>query len=287
MPKVCLKSLKCACDAILSFFVDLLGLCGDVEENPGPDITVPTEVQPDGAVSVADLSDRDLILTVLSRQQEMLKCMNDFGAAQKNITDTLSEFKTRLDSLESSFERLNTSHDKVCAIEDQMNAIEKGMASLADKVDDLENRSRRNNIIVHGFDEPSDETLITLSESISENFFKSKLGLSVTGIERCHRLGSKRPNKIRPVIIKLIDFQEKLRILKNCTKLKGSTLYVTEDYSLKVRQTRKKLWDSTASHREQNESVKLVFDKVLVGKKLYAWNDQTNDRVLVPKHAQT
>lgn len=67
-------------------------------------------------------------------------------------------------------------------------------------------------------------------------------------------------------------------------KLKDSGLYVTEDFSQKVRQARKNLWDSTVVNRERNERVKLLFDKVSVNGKLFVWDEAKNDMVALPRY---
>lgn len=126
-------------------------------------------------------------------------------------------------------------------METLVQGIENNVATITEKVDELENRSRRNNIITHGFEEPKDESLEILFDTVTKNVLQGKLNVTICGVERCHRLGAKSINKIRPVILKLIDYREKVLILKNCSKLKGSDQYVTQDFSPKVRAIRKKL----------------------------------------------
>lgn len=116
-------------------------------------------------------------------------------------------------------------------------------------------------------------------------FFKETLKISVSGVERCHRLGAKKQNKIRPVILKLVDFREKLLIFKNCPKLKNTEMYITEDFSQNVREVRKKLWDSTSENRKRKEDVKLVFDKVSVNGTMYVWDKEKNDKVPLRKRS--
>lgn len=195
--------------------------------------------------------------------------MNEFSAAQVTLTETLSQYSTRLDSLETSFTRVTSAHEKVVVVKSGVHKIEQSVASVADKVDDRENRSWRNSVIISGFKEPSDETLASLCENVTKDFLKVKLELIVSGTERCHRIGAHRPNKTRPVILNLVDNREKFRILQNCSKFKGSGLYVTEDFSQNIRLLRKKLWQSTA----HNERIKLVFDKVSIDEKFCTWDE--------------
>lgn len=55
--------------------------------------------------------------------------------------------------------------------------------------------------------------------------------MKVSTVERIHRLGKRRENKIRPVIMRLFDYNEKIEIFKNCKQLKGSNISVSNDFS--------------------------------------------------------
>lgn len=110
------------------------------------------------------------------------------------------------------------------------------------KLSDLEDRSKRNNLIVYGISETSGETESDLKQAIVNEVFTKKLGVKVTNIERIHRIGNRADARHRPVILKLYNFQEKIAVLRSCAKLKGSDVSVGEDFSIATRLIRKKLW---------------------------------------------
>lgn len=94
-------------------------------------------------------------------------------------------------------------------------------------------------------------------------------------------------NKTRPVIFKLLDSvifklldsRAKTKIFKNCTKLKGSNISVSEDFSLRVRNVRKQLWDSCRSNRENKDKVQLIFDKIKINDEVFVWDEESGDKV--------
>ena len=55
------------------------------------------------------------------------------------------------------------------------------------------------------------------------------------------RLGKKRDNNIRPVLVKLRDVQCKADIMNKCHLLKGSGIFISNDYTTLQRQNMKKL----------------------------------------------
>ncbi|XP_065645688.1 uncharacterized protein LOC136076146 [Hydra vulgaris] len=60
-------------------------------------------------------------------------------------------------------------------------------------------------------------------------------------IERAHRTGQKNSVKPRTIIIKLLDFKDKIDILKKTTNLKGKNIYINEDFCAETVQIRKNL----------------------------------------------
>ena len=66
-------------------------------------------------------------------------------------------------------------------------------------------------------------------------------------IERAHRTkrNCKDKDKKRPrtIILRLANFKDKSIILKNVNKLKGSDVYINEDFSRETTELRKNLWD--------------------------------------------
>lgn len=157
-------------------------------------------------------------------------------------------------------------------------ALETAVSQLTDKNDDLENRSRRNNLVVYGLEEPVNETPASLLDSVTE-LLTRKLSVTCDAIERCHRLGIPAEGKIRPVIFKLIDFRDKILILKNVSKLKGTRIFVNEDFSPRIRGIRKQLWLSTAEFRRNGAKVRLRYDHALVNNDRYSW-DSTNNMLI-------
>lgn len=103
---------------------------------------------------------------------------------------------------------------------------------LLDKLDDLENRSRRNNICFDAIPESDKETWAQTEEKIKE-VISSKLKIKTKGIviERAHRIGKKkRADKPRTAIARFLNHKDKQAILVDKKNLKG-TGFVREDYS--------------------------------------------------------
>uniref|UniRef100_L7LVY0 Tick transposon n=1 Tax=Rhipicephalus pulchellus TaxID=72859 RepID=L7LVY0_RHIPC len=270
--------VHCLCSLLLS---------GDVELNPGPtqrstranttnsslssrtafpdsnrmEGSHTPSADPDNQCSVSEM-----FAQILSGQK---KIEQDVAELRNSVNSRFEAIESRLAVLEQTPPLHNaTLFDNLCC---QIENLTSTVNKLSSRNDDLENRSRRNNIIIHGLEESEDENDDSLQASLKK-FFSDTLKVDFPQIERFHRIGTYHGSKSRPVILRLLDFREKMKVLRNGFKLKGSKLRLTEDFSEHVRFIRKKLWDATASFRNNGSTVHLRYDHVYVDSERYDWN---------------
>lgn len=163
-------------------------------------------------------------------------------------------------------------------------SIAKVNEELFDVVDDINNRMRRNNLIVKGIAETEKEGYEE-SEAIVKEFFATHLGVQAGDIERAHRLGQRRANVDRPIIVKFLNFKSKMDVLRNAPKLKqleNPKVWLDEDFSPKVQLARIKLRDFVKATRNDNESYSLRFNLLHIRKNIYRYESSTDSIVQVP-----
>ncbi|XP_077498037.1 uncharacterized protein LOC144108745 [Amblyomma americanum] len=242
---------------------DLLS-CGDIEANPGP-------------------TEKEMLSELLAGQGKITSTMEGLQASQNKIEDKLSSLTERIDGIERQLSGLNVLATKVKDMESTISELQGQLTLVRNQMDDLENRGRRNNLIIYGIEEDSIESNHELEEKVTNGVFQEKLGLTVGGVERCHRMGKKEASKVRPVILKLLDFREKMSILQSCHKLKDSGISIAEDYSKRVREIRKQLWKSCKEERDEGAKAKLLFDKLSVDNVLFGWDEAKGSRFRLRK----
>ena len=144
---------------------------------------------------------------------------------------------------------------------------------MLSKLDDLENRSRRNNLVFHGVPE-SQSPQREICQEVVEELIHKFVGLSSSEapIERCHRTPTApgkfsnaqdrdRKQNPRPRIIHVAfsSYVAKERVRKACiAKLKESTfkghkIFVSEDFSKRVLQKRKNKLDHLKRLKEEGK----------------------------------
>lgn len=183
--------------------------------------------------------------------QEVTECVG------RILEDKLCKFAGALDAIASRIEdntkRISEAEHRVSDIEDnatemgnKLKETEKLVRVLLEKVDDLENRSRRDNIRIVGLKEGYEGSQPNV---FFASWLPKVLELStVKGhfkIDRAHRsLGPQRGDRPRPVIIKLHNFTDKQRIMsamkiKRHLEVDGQKVFIHQDLSSMVKEKRR------------------------------------------------
>ena len=101
------------------------------------------------------------------------------------------------------------------------------------------------------------------TEEILQNLFQEKLQLQNISVERGHRVGNKEKNNKRTIVLKLASFTDKLKIISEAQKLKGSNISINEDYSRETLKIRKEKWKEVKDLTKNGTYAILFYDKVL------------------------
>lgn len=136
---------------------------------------------------------------------------------------------------------------------------------VKDKLDDLENQSRRNNLLFEGIEEEPNETWEVAERKVFD-LLSSKLQIDTNNftIERAHRVGNNRlGSKPRAVIAKFANHKTCVAIMKGKKNLKGSDIFVQEDYSEEVLVKHRELSPQMYEARRNGMLAFLRYDKLI------------------------
>ena len=168
----------------------------------------------------------DALYKVIDQKDEVIGKLNrDIG-----------ELKQSFDFLSKETSDIKKSQAEVSKyLENEIENTSKSIKEVKNKTVDLEDRSRRQNLIFYNFAEASygeQEDCDKMVEDFldSQNFFPDEQ----IWIDRAHRLGRRSPGsdtRPRPIIVKFSYFKQKDRVIKNGIKLRNSHINVSEDFS--------------------------------------------------------
>lgn len=282
---MCLIVLPCprvllgiACDSV-SVISALLLLAGDVELNPGP-MSAADKKQFEEMYAL--LQKLDLNFTRFESGQDSIKSdIRTLLERQTELDGAISALSARVVTIENEVSSLSQTRTDIGRLKNDLADQSAATSCLLSRVDEMENQSRRSNLLFYGIPDIGSESW-EVSEQNILNFAKDKLGVTIVGsdIERAHRLGTFRPGRTRPIIAKFSSFKTKNKLLLSGHKLKGTSSSLSEDFSITVRAARKSLLDFA---KTQTNPFKLRFDKLSIGAKTYAYDRQSKTVVELPR----
>ena len=121
---------------------------------------------------------------------------------------------------------------------------------VMEKLTELEDRSRRNNVRIDGIPETPNETWENCEEEVRK-IIKNKLDITDDiEIDRCHCMVKFQKNKSKPrtVVCKFLRSKDKHKVLLNVKKLKDTGIFIYEDFSKATMALRKSLWEEVLQH---------------------------------------
>ena len=188
--------------------------------------------------------------------EEIQKSQEQIKELKKEVTDLKSSVEHRDADLNDLSDRVDEIYDYQLDPEDVTN-----------KLFDLKDRSRRNNLRIDGIPESRNETWEECEEEI-QKVFNEKLGVKDVHIERAHRSKRSKSNsnngEPRTIVCKLLNYKQKKEILRKIKKLKGSNIFINEKFCYETIQYRKKLWEEVKSLQSQGKIAYLNYQSIVV-----------------------
>ncbi|KAK9747069.1 hypothetical protein QE152_g5574 [Popillia japonica] len=144
-------------------------------------------------------------------------------------------------------------------------STQKQIADLENKIEYLENQTRRNNIVIYGVPEDDRETW-EATEIKATDIIKNYIKVDISGadVERAHRIGKKVDNEERPIIVRFVNYKYKERILKCAKNLAGTRFAVTENFSARILQQRKLLKPYLMEAKKAGKRAHLKYNKLII-----------------------
>ena len=147
--------------------------------------------------------------------------------------------------------------------------VDNSLTDIRNKLNELEDRSRRNNIRIDGIAEEPGETWEECEGKV-QRLLSEELNINDVVIECAHKVKAYSPEKkkckkLRPrkAVCKLLSFVDKARILKNSHRLKGTSYYVNEDFNKETIAYLKELWEKVKALRKEGKIAYLNYKSIV------------------------
>ena len=110
--------------------------------------------------------------------------------------------------------------------------------------------------------------------------FKNQLNITESiEIDRAHRVGRLGGNKPRTIILRIHNYKQKEKIKRAAKNLKGTGIYINDDFSFETTEIRKELLKTAKELRLQGKGAKVVKDRLVTWEREKG-NDEGTDAEL-------
>nr|XP_037276428.1 uncharacterized protein LOC119169479 [Rhipicephalus microplus] len=258
--------LPCPQAVLLPFCSLLLLLCGDVESNPGPDNLAEL------VKTMKDLNERTKRME--SAQTTILDTVSVLKEQQQSVSESINEIKDRLAKVENQTSVFEHWQHEMKELRTTVERLEKDTSNMHSRLDDAEDRSRRNNLVFYGIPDAADETS-SESEKKIINLLTNTIQIDVTSSDICraHRIGRYDSAKARPLITKFETFKKRELVFSKRGLLKSTDIAMSEDFCQTTRNIRKKLIEYGKS---KTTSFKLRYKTLTFDGKSYGYDEAKN-----------
>lgn len=211
--------------------------------------------------SIANINDKlqslDL-LHKLSNDVEELKQSLDFQTA---LVDVLKQENATLRA-------------EVNSLRHQSDEIQNTYFKIKQDILDLQCRSMRNNIVIHGVPEIQGETF-QKTENLVKTFLASHLRMDEAAVQnigfgRVHRIGQKHEgHSIRPIVAQFLDPKSKSMVMERGKELKGTKFSMNDQFPAEIVKRRRLLFPIMKDAKKSNKRVRLTVDRLYIDGLLY------------------
>lgn len=176
----------------------------------------------------------------------------------------LEEINKKLDKIDEREERMER---KIDIINVELNKIKKENEQLKRnnqklmvkieqqemRMEEMEKEMRKKNIIIHGVEEIKEESELQLKERMRLVLRDIDIPIVIEEeLTDIRRVGKPQAGiKTRPILIELKNWTKKLEILKAASKLRGTKIYIEQDYSKATQGIRRELREHMKTIRQK------------------------------------
>ncbi|KAK7938260.1 hypothetical protein WMY93_001586 [Mugilogobius chulae] len=213
----------------------------------------------------------DITATMLSEFSALkLLVIDKADATQSLITKNsvaIAEVRAEVQENANQLNALKMTLDQTCGellllkgrvvdLETQSSAVTKTVAAQASRLSLLESYSRRWNLILRGLEEKDQQDVRGEAIRVLQRVLPEARDQLPDVVDTVHRLGPRRLDTTRGVIIQFARRQLRdaiWRAAKNSTFLKANNMKLAEDLTAEDREKRRRLWPLVENARKENK----------------------------------
>ena len=163
---------------------------------------------------------------------------------------------------------------KMAEMEATITRLTKQTKDLQDKIVSIESHSRRDNLCFGGIQESATESDQQCEDKV-RTAISTHMNIDTQNIKfvRCHRLGQKKANFTRSIIVKFHYYGDRQLVWSNRGKLKGKKMWVSENFPVEIEKKRailRPILNEARQMQQYRGKVSIKIDKLVLNGQTYS-----------------
>lgn len=190
----------------------------------------------------------------------------------EKIEVMFAEISSKLQTMDTKLEKIT---DEVVKLRKENDALRERVTKQDKQIELLEREARRNNLIIHGVTDDENERMEGTEHKVVEIIKRTGVDIAADReIDDARRMGRYREGNTRPIQVKLTRGNKKAEILKQARNLKGTDIWIDQDYPKEILEQRKELIPKLKEAREKGNKATLKYNKLIINGKVYNPREQ-------------
>lgn len=243
----------------------ILSVTKETEEDITDVYSIEDNEQENAEDEKAEQDDIPIIISSEPVQEEVVAILPSSSESSEKPKTNQSEVLLHTIEPAEILKRLDKMTIQIRTQETIINELSKNNKDLKDKVDQIDKKTKVNNVIFMNIRESKNENYKSLLQKVVQILNRiMRLRVGTHDIVMASRLNCKDTDRSRPVVVTFSNFETKLRVLAAKNKLKKSNFHILDDYSDVINQSRTLLLPFLYEKRRQGHRVSMVQDRLIV-----------------------
>lgn len=185
----------------------------------------------------------------------------------EEIKEMFEFLKNRITAIDK---KIDNSILEMQNLREENKCLREQLNKQGNRLEMMEREMKKNNIIIQGVEDTEKMDTAQLKTKIEE--LLNNIGVNInldTAASEIKKIGTYQINKKRPILIKLIQREKKMDIIREAKKLKGTNVWISDDFTKQAQQDRKALIPHLKMAREDGRKAVLKYDKLIIDGEIY------------------
>lgn len=193
---------------------------------------------------------------------DMTKRFNENNEQNKILRNELEKTNRELQQIKEEMKKKEGEWQK------EKQELQEKIINLEDRMEQKEKREKRNNIIIKN----TGNTEEIIVEDVKD-FIKQKLKVDIQ-VEETFKVNN------RITVVKMKDWKEKEKVMKNKYLLNGSDIYIENDMTVMEREIQSKLRKIAKEEKGKGNKVQVKYQKIIINTSTYTWAEIVKNNFL-------